>query len=66
MRASWIDSSGPGEAPHYVRRWPPPPEESSEAVLPPDARGHDGADDPWSFDAADEHSPDPDPDPNKL
>jgi hypothetical protein len=22
----WIDTSGPGEAPHYVSSWPPPPE----------------------------------------
>jgi hypothetical protein len=23
---TWIDASGPGEAPHYVSSWPPPPE----------------------------------------
>lgn len=34
----WIDSSGPGEAPHYVQQWPPPPD---LAVLPPDAEAHD-------------------------
>lgn len=62
---SWIDSSGPGESPHYVRRWPPLPEESSEAVLP-DSRGHEGGDDPYGFDAADEHAPDREPDPGKL
>ncbi|MGH7280674.1 MAG: YcbK family protein, partial [Polyangiaceae bacterium] len=22
----WIDASGPGESPHYVSAWPPPPE----------------------------------------
>jgi outer membrane biosynthesis protein TonB len=32
---SWIDTSGPGEMPHYVRQWPPPPEQSETAVLPP-------------------------------
>jgi hypothetical protein len=23
---AWIDASGPGEPPHYVASWPPPPE----------------------------------------
>ena len=31
---SWIDSSGPGETPHYVKQWPLPAEESEFAVLP--------------------------------
>ncbi len=53
---SWIDASGPGETPHYVRRWPPPPEEADRAVLPPDTEPHDGSNDPWAEDAADEHA----------
>jgi len=39
---SWIDASGPGEAPHYVSAWPPPPEPLGEKlgarmakILPP-------------------------------
>jgi hypothetical protein len=52
---SWIDTSGPGEAPHYVHRWPPPPEEADTAVLPPDTEPHDGSADPWMGDPADEH-----------
>ncbi len=39
---TWIDSSGPGESPHYVSAWPPPPEPPNEdfaaklaRVLPP-------------------------------
>lgn len=35
---SWIDASGPGEAPRYVSVWPPPPEPKA-----PDADVHDGA-----------------------
>jgi Peptidase M15 len=35
---SWIDASGPGEAPRYVSAWPPPPESKA-----PDADVHDGA-----------------------
>jgi hypothetical protein len=35
---TWIDASGPGEAPRYVSAWPPPPE-----VKAPDADVHDGA-----------------------
>ena len=35
---SWIDASGPGEAPRYVSAWPPPPEDKA-----PDADVHDGA-----------------------
>jgi len=38
---AWIDTSGPGEAPHYVASWPPPPEpavnlaqEDADAVNP--------------------------------
>jgi hypothetical protein len=52
---SWIDSSGPGEAPHYVKQWPPPPEESDTAVLPPDHEPHDTKD-PWERDPKDEHT----------
>jgi hypothetical protein len=36
---TWIDASGPGEAPRYVSAWPPPPEAAKE----PDADEHDGA-----------------------
>jgi hypothetical protein len=39
---SWIDASGPGEAPHYVTAWPVPPEPMKEdfahkleRILPP-------------------------------
>lgn len=33
---SWIDASGPGEAPRYVTQWPPPPEPSPlPAFVPP-------------------------------
>jgi hypothetical protein len=38
---NWIDASGPGESPHYVTQWPPPPEPTPEntnaasAVVPP-------------------------------
>jgi Peptidase M15 len=35
---TWIDTSGPGEAPRYVSAWPPPPEAKA-----PDADVHDGA-----------------------
>lgn len=48
---SWIDTSGPGEAPHYVKQWPPPPDLSDTAVLPPD--GAQGG--PSGKDADDEH-----------
>jgi hypothetical protein len=50
---TWIDASGPGEAPHYVKQWPPPPEPSDLAVLPPDGDPHDGARDPWARDPPD-------------
>lgn len=58
-KVTWIDSSGPGEAPNYVRQWPLPPEESDGAVLPPDREPHDKTVDPWALDAGDagdEHS----------
>ncbi len=29
---SWIDASGPGEAPHYVSAWPPPPDAHAHAA----------------------------------
>ncbi|MBK9260890.1 MAG: DUF882 domain-containing protein [Polyangiaceae bacterium] len=35
---TWIDASGPGEAPRYVSAWPPPPEPKA-----PDADVHDDA-----------------------
>jgi Peptidase M15 len=55
---SWIDASGPGETPHYVKQWPLPPEAADLAVLAPDgdAEPHDGARDPWARDPADEHA----------
>ncbi len=43
---SWIDASGPGETPHYVHQWPPPPEDADRAVLPPDDEPHDGSERP--------------------
>jgi hypothetical protein len=58
---SWIDASGPGETPHYVKQWPLPPEESDAAVLPPDAEPHDGSGDLWARDPADEHARAPGP-----
>ena len=58
---SWIDSSGPGETPHYVKQWPLPAEESEFAVLPPDAEPHDATADPWALDADDEHAAHPAP-----
>jgi len=67
---SWIDASGPGETPHYVHQWPPPPEDADRAVLPPDTEPHDGSSDPWADDPADEHaasvSPSPAPTPLPL
>jgi hypothetical protein len=57
---SWIDSSGPGEAPHYVKQWPPRPEDSDTAVLPPEDQRHDRSIDPWELDPADEHAALPD------
>ena len=60
---TWIDASGPGESPHYVHQWPPPPEDADRAVLPPDNQPHDGAGDPWTVDPADEHAPDREPAP---
>lgn len=53
---TWIDSSGPGEAPNYVTQWPPPPEQSDTAVLPPDREPHDSDVDPWALDPGDEHA----------
>jgi Bacterial protein of unknown function (DUF882) len=55
---TWIDASGPGQAPHYVASWPPPPEQADQAVLPPDASS-----DPYADDPADEHAPDREPSP---
>jgi hypothetical protein len=57
---SWIDSSGPGETPHYVKQWPLPAEESEFAVLPPDTEPHDATADPWALDPDDEHAAHPD------
>jgi hypothetical protein len=54
--ASWIDASGPGEAPHYVRTWPTPAGEADTAVLGSDTEPHDGSADPWATDPADEHA----------
>ncbi|HLM74712.1 MAG TPA: DUF882 domain-containing protein [Polyangiaceae bacterium] len=35
---SWIDASGPGEAPRYVTQWPPPPDPSpAPAFVPPES-----------------------------
>lgn len=53
---TWIDTSGPGEAPHYVGQWPPPPEAADTAVLPPDTEPHDSDVDPWAVDPGDEHA----------
>jgi Bacterial protein of unknown function (DUF882) len=39
---AWIDASRPGEAPRYVRSWPPPPEGTpSLPALPLEAKEHD-------------------------
>jgi hypothetical protein len=45
---TWIDASGPGEGPHYVRRWPPPPEDADHAALPIGTAPHDPGADPWA------------------
>jgi hypothetical protein len=50
---TWIDASGPGETPHYVKQWPPPPEASDPSASSPDGEPHDG--DPWALDP-DEHA----------
>jgi Bacterial protein of unknown function (DUF882) len=53
---TWIDASGPGEAPRYVRQWPPPAGEatdkpaSSDKPAAADAEPHDGTKDPWQID----------------
>ena len=60
---SWIDASGPGETPHYVKQWPLPPEESDTAVLPPDTEPHDAMGDLWAKDPVDEHARSPEPAP---
>ena len=52
---TWIDASGPGETPHYVKQWPPPPEASDPSALSPDGEPHDGSGDPWALDP-DEHA----------
>jgi hypothetical protein len=53
---SWIDASGPGEAPHYVKQWPPPPEEADTAVLAADDEPHDATTaSPWQLDPDDAH-----------
>lgn len=51
---TWIDASGPGEAPRYVQRWPLPEEHDAVAATPPDGDRHDDADDPWAEDPADD------------
>jgi hypothetical protein len=59
---SWIDASGPGEAPHYVQKWPPSPEDADHAVLPPEREPFDSTVDPWALSADsadDEHAPHP-------
>lgn len=60
---SWIDASGPGEAPRYVKQWPPPdellPVPSHAAAT--DAEPHDSAADPWQLDL-DSTDADEDPD----
>ncbi|HVY46923.1 MAG TPA: hypothetical protein VHB21_13640, partial [Minicystis sp.] len=44
---SWIDASGPGQAPHYVSSWPPPspratdPRPDDHADAPVDDESHD-------------------------
>jgi hypothetical protein len=61
---SWIDASGPGEAPRYVHRWPPL-EEPSAAAPPPDGQPPEGTDDPWGLDGADERAAPPGPLPSE-
>lgn len=41
---SWIDASGPGEAPRYVTKWPPPPEPKDAS--PPTTAPADAAAEP--------------------
>ena len=53
---TWIDASGPREAPRYVKQWPPPEEpandkqadEASEPAVAPEP--HDLTTDPWEID----------------
>lgn len=52
---SWIDTSGPGEAAHYVKQWPPPPDLSDTAVLPPDREQNGALSDPYGKGPDDEH-----------
>ncbi len=59
---TWIDASGPHEAPRYVKQWPPPPEEPANAKPADDKVDSDKADpavapephdltaDPWEID----------------
>ena len=49
----WIDASGPGESPHYVSAWPPPPE-----PLGPNGQPTPATDDLPPL-PIDEHPPDP-------
>jgi Peptidase M15 len=55
---TWIDASGPGETPRYVKQWPEPSDAAGLAALPPDSDGepHDGTGDPWARDPTDEHA----------
>lgn len=52
---TWIDASGPGETPRYVKQWPPPESEedktaSSDKPAASDAEPHDSTKDPWQID----------------
>ena len=51
--ATWIDASGPGEAPHYVQQWPLPERASDVAVLPADMPARETSE----REVEDEHSP---------
>jgi hypothetical protein len=59
---SWIDASGPGEPPRYVKQWPPPAESELKPPAAEDAEPHDGTTDPWQIDRDSIDDKDPDSD----
>lgn len=59
---SWIDASGPGEPPRYVKQWPPPGESDPKPPAADDAEPHDGTADPWQIDQDSDDDKDPDRD----
>ncbi len=58
-KVTWIDASGPGEAPRYVKSWPLAEGDSDNAVLGPDQAEQHLNDDPFALDPSDEHAAQP-------